>query len=185
MKRLSPLTIAAALLLGGLGCSDEAPAAKPAAKAAAKKAEKAEAAEKPAPAAAAPAQAYVYAYSPVGKRDPFRAPEVRREDVLNEACTEPLCQYDLEQLSLVAVVTGDPNPIAMVEDPNGRGFVVRRNARLGRRGGKVSAIRRDELTVTEFWAGPDGKVVPNATVIKLQADARRAGEFNYATGQPY
>lgn len=189
MKTYSCITLAAALLLGTVGCEDApSTAARPPptpAKAAPAPAQAA------APAAPSPTETvapiYVYAYNPTGKRDPFRPPEreERALDQINEVCTEPLCQFDLEQLTLVAVVTGGPNPLGMVEDPEKRGFIIKRNARMGKRGGKVSAIRRDEITVTEFWTGPDGKVVPNASTLKLQPDEERAKALNFLTGLPF
>jgi type IV pilus assembly protein PilP len=185
MKTISRTMLAAGLLLGALGCED-APS-KPATPAPARPAAaKADEAAATAPAADAPV--YVYAYNPTGKRDPFRAPEPDARnplDLVNDACTEPLCQFDIGSLTLVAVVTGGPNPLAMVEDPEGRGFIVRRNSRIGRQGGKVSAIRRDEVTITEFWTGPDGKVVPNAVTMKLRADEERAKDLNLVTGMPF
>ena len=118
----------------------------------------------PAAEAAAPQQeivtTVVYSYNPLGKRDPFRSPDEFRRAVANEVqgpCNEPLCQWDLDQLELKAVVTGDANPFAMLEDPKGRGHIVRRNSRVGRQGGKVSQILRDSITVTEYWTQPDGK----------------------------
>src|SRR5688500_13910711 len=63
------------------------------------------AATKAAPAAAAPAvtvaPTYQYAYNPLGKRDPFRSPldELRQgaQGAVTETCSEPLCQWDLDQ----------------------------------------------------------------------------------------
>ncbi len=40
-------------------------------------------------------------------------------------------------------------PMAMVEDPEGRGHMIRRGSFIGKRSGKVSDIRRDRLVVTE------------------------------------
>ena len=116
---------------------------------------------------------YTYSYNPVGKRDPFRSPldelQNRNPNQLT-ACSEPLCQWDLDQLTLVAVITGDANPVAMVQDPQGIGYVVHRNARIGKQGGRVSAILRDAITVTEFWTGPDGKTTPNVLNVALKKD---------------
>lgn len=127
------------------------------------------------PRAAAPEQSHdagtptaVYSYNPLGKRDPFRDPEIDQGQVQvgtsSNSCQEPLCQWDREQLTLVAVVSGDANPIAMVEDPNGVGHLLRRNTRIGKQGGKVTQVLRDCIIVTEYWAGPDGKV--NANPVK-------------------
>ncbi len=120
---------------------------------------------------------YNYTYNPVGKRDPFRSPIDERKgdkpaDGVNEVCPEPLCQFDLEQLSLVAVVSGDANPVAMLEDSKKVGHIIRRNTKVGKQGGKVSQILRDCIEVTEFFLAPDGKKVPNRVSICVKRDEK-------------
>ncbi|MCE9667379.1 pilus assembly protein PilP [Myxococcus stipitatus] len=142
----------------------------------------------PTPVDAAAVAPYVYTYNPVGKRDPFRSPleELGPVSQANPvtACTEPLCAFDLDQLKLVAVVTGDANPIAMVEDPLGRGHIVRRNTRVGRQGGKVTQILRDSLTVTEVFSG-NGEIIKNPVTLQLKADDRQDPTYNLMTGKNY
>ena len=77
--------------------------------------------------------------NPLGKRDPFRSPlgESQTRPEGSQVCSEPLCQWDLDQLKLVAVVTGDANPLAMVEDPQTRGYIIHRGTRVGKQGGQV------------------------------------------------
>ncbi|WXH31348.1 hypothetical protein WA016_05324 [Myxococcus stipitatus] len=132
--------------------------------------------------------AYVYSYNPVGKRDPFRSPleELGRQGQQNPVttCTEPLCAFDLDQLKLVAVVTGDANPLAMVEDPQGRGHIVRRNTRVGRQGGKVTQILRDSLTVTEVFSG-NGEIIKNPVTLQLKPDDRQDPSYNLMTGKNF
>ena len=174
------VVLATGVLLSG--CEGNSPGA-PSASAGAKKP-----VEKPAAAAAAAAAApaYVYVYNPVGKRDPFRSPveEFRTTAGTGASlCTEPLCQWDLDQLTLVAVVTGDASPVAMVEDPQGRGFVVRRSTRMGKQGGKVTNILRDSVTVTEYYATPDGKVTANPVSLKLKAENNKPPNLDLATGR--
>ncbi len=127
-----------------------------------------------------------YAYNPVGKRDPFRSPIEELSRSTNTAqvasCSDPLCAWDLDQLKLVAVVTGDANPIAMVEDPLGRGHIVRRNARMGRQGGRVTQILRDSVTVTEYIPS-EGKVIPNPVSIQLKPDTKRESLYDLSTGR--
>jgi len=113
---------------------------------------------------------YIYSYNALGKRDPFRAFGVGEGVAANSAnpqpivgCDEPLCQFDMDELTLVAVVSGDANPMAMVEDKSGVGYLVRRNSRLGKQGGKVTQILRDCIVVTSFIQGADGKAQPNRT----------------------
>lgn len=178
-----------ALVLGWVtllfACGEDPPPAAPAAGAPA-------AVKKAAPAAAAaPAvtvsPTYQYAYNPLGKRDPFRSPldELRQgaQGAVTETCSEPLCQWDLDQLILVAVVTGDSNPVAMVEDPQGRGYIIKRNTKIGKQGGKVTQILRDSVTVTEFWTAPDGKVNPNPVAMRLKPDAQVTPAMDLETGK--
>lgn len=178
--------LTAALLFAGCGGDAPAPATQqtPATPAAA--AQKKAAAPEAAPAAVS---TYQYAYNPLGKRDPFRSP---LEDLKNQAqgsqvesCNDPLCQWDLDQLILVAVVTGDANPIAMVEDPQGRGYIIKRNTKIGKQGGKVTQILRDSVTVTEFWTAPDGKVNPNPVSMRLKPDAQTVPAMDLSNGKIY
>jgi type IV pilus assembly protein PilP len=180
MKPLKTLLLAVAgwgVVLSA--CGDDAPppaaapqakpkaAAAPTATAAATAPEMA-AADAGTPAAVIP----VYAYNPLGKRDPFRSyvEETKAGDARDGLCGEPLCQYDLEQLSLVAVVSGDSNPIAMVEDPSRVGHIIRRGTKIGKQGGQITQVLRDCVIVTEYWTGPDGKHQPNAVKICIKQD---------------
>lgn len=110
---------------------------------------------------------YEYTYVAMGKRDPFRSSGVVETGTggptgpVVDACDEPLCQVDLDELRLVAVVSGDANPVAMVEDRVGVGHVVRRNTKIGRQAGKVTAILKDCIVVTSFVTGADGRTQPN------------------------
>lgn len=160
------------LLMGSMagmwlaGCGEDKPAPAPPAPIVRKAAASAGAS-----AAAEKGPAYVYSYNPTGKRDPFRATAVASEvKRTSSACDEPLCQYELDQLTLVAVVTGDSNPIAMVEDSGGNGYLVKRNTRIGKQGGRVTQILRDSITVTELFTAPDGKVVSNPVSLGVKTD---------------
>jgi len=188
MKMFKATMTTAALALTLAACEEAPPPPPPVAAAppAAKAAAPAETAPTPVD-AAAPAP-YVYSYNPVGKRDPFRSPLEELGPVAQvnpvTTCTEPLCAFDLDQLKLVAVVTGDANPLAMVEDPLGRGHIVRRNTRVGRQGGKVTQILRDSLTVTEVFSG-NGEIIKNPVTLQLKADDRQDPSYNLMTGKNY
>ena len=190
MKKLRYLLAPACIALFGItGCGDDAPAAKPAAAGAAKKGATpaAATADKAAVETALAGPAYQYAYNPIGKRDPFRSPlgDIIKSTNPQGSCNEPLCQWDLDQLTLVAVVTGDSNPVAMVQDPQGTGYVVHRNARIGKAGGKVSSILRDAITVTEYWTAPDGKTTPNVINVGLKKETNQKPDIDLATGKVY
>ena len=174
----SPWLLALALLAACGGTTSAPPAPAPKA-----------AAAKPPPAvepAAAAVQPYVY--NPVGKRDPFRSPEAEpavQAALASTTCTEPLCRFDVDQLTLVAVVSGDANPLAMVQDPAGRGYFIRRNSRVGRQGGKVTQIMSDAVVITEYFSTPDGKITANPVTLAIKADKIPEQEMDLATGKPF
>ncbi len=88
-----------------------------------------------------------YSYSPVGKTDPFRPLLPRPTKDLGKP--KPLQRWDLSQLHLVAVVTGTASPYAMVEDPKGKGHVVRRGDLIGKNWGRVVGISPRTITIRE------------------------------------
>lgn len=174
------------LALGALvSCGDEAPAPT-AGPAAAPKKKVAEAA----PVVAATQVDYVY--NPINKRDPFRSLTVEGPKTGTEGpaetitCTEPLCQVDVDDLTVVAVVSGDANPLAMVEDRLGVGHVVRRNTRVGKQGGKVTQILRDCIVVTSFISGgPDGKPLANKQNMCVKTDERSISPLDLLKGKEF
>ena len=69
-------------------------------------------------------------------RDPFRtftsviAPDTKKVNTTQRAVV--LAQYSLDELKLVAIVTGGEYPRAMVVDPGGKGWVIKRGDWIGR-----------------------------------------------------
>ncbi|MFY3742882.1 pilus assembly protein PilP [Anaeromyxobacter sp. Red801] len=121
-----------------------------------------------------PAPVDDWVYSSVGKRDPFRsflADVAQAGNGLQTRCATPLGRFELDQLKLVAVVTGLEDPVAMVETPAGVGYAVRRGACLGKNGGTVAAVRSGELVVTEFALRADGTRDRTQTVLRLPKEA--------------
>jgi Tfp pilus assembly protein PilP len=56
----------------------------------------------------------------------------------------------------------------MVEDPNGTGHMLRQGTSVGRLGGRVTSIQRDQVVVTEISHDPFGKVVQNRSQLKIE-----------------
>ncbi|HET6984788.1 MAG TPA: pilus assembly protein PilP [Myxococcaceae bacterium] len=169
----------AVLFLGACGGSSSAPPST---------APKAAVAKAPPPPEAVAPQAPAYVYNPIGKRDPFRSPDAEpatQAALANATCTEPLCRFDIDQLTLVAVVSGDANPLAMVQDPAGRGYFVRRNTRVGRQGGKVTQIMSDAVVITEYFTTPDGKTTANPVTLAIKSEKLPELETDLATGKSY
>jgi type IV pilus assembly protein PilP len=140
----------------------------------------------PQPAPAAPAAAATaaaepakpqepeWSYSSVGRRDPFRsflAEFGKSGGGLTTRCATPLGRFELEQMKLVAVITGLEDPVAMVEGPTGVGYSVRRGACIGKNGGVVAAVRSGELVVAEWAMRADGSRDRTQTVLRLPKEA--------------
>ena len=124
--------------------------------------------------AAKDAKADEWAYSSVGKRDPFRSFLAELElqgGALATRCATPLGRFELEQLKLRAVIVGLEDPVAMVEAPNGTGYTVRRGACMGKNGGVVAAVRSGEVVVTEWAVRADGTKEKTQTVLRLPKEA--------------
>lgn len=161
------LSVAAAV---GMGCGGSAPQNEPVATA--------QQAAKPAAAPIGDAleqQPLIaeYTYQPVGKRDPFRSyfdntDSLEIIPMVNEDCGL-LCQFEVDQLRVVAVVSGVASPLAMIEDPDGRGHMVRRGNPIGKRSGKISEIRRDRVVITELLRNQQGQVIPVETEMLIRS----------------
>ena len=157
-------TVLVAMTLLAAACGEKKPAAPKAA---------APAAARPAAAPAAPAAAAPdaeVAYSSVGKRDPFKSflGDLRSTTgALTTRCSTPLGRFELDQLRLVAVITGLADPLAMVEAPTGVGYSVRKGACIGKNGGVVATIRTGEVVVTEWAMRADGTREKTETALRL------------------
>lgn len=164
--RIAALAFAATVACGTSAPPRSAAPARPPAPAAA-------AAAEPKPESAAPVGPE-WSYSSAGKRDPFRNFmsdfEGASQGIVSR-CTTPLGRFDLEQLRVVAVITGLDDPVAMVEAPDGVGYSLRRGSCLGKNGGVVSAVRSGEVVVSEWAIRADGTRDKTQTVLQLPKEA--------------
>ncbi len=119
-----------------------------------------------------------YVYSPIGKRDPFRSPFldlVAMEEARDRAeRLTPLQKWDLDQLTVRAIISATADPMAMVLDPEGHGHVVRRGVLIGRNWGRVTAIRRECLVITEQMRDATGTPMAVQQERCLPKDEREA-----------
>jgi type IV pilus assembly protein PilP len=165
VSRLAPLLALVAL---AAACGDAKPPPPPAAP------------PRPAATAAASVDAALapaapeWSYTSAGKRDPFRsflAELSESRDVVTKRCPTPLGRFEIDQLRVVAVVTGLDDPVAMVEAPNGVGYSLRRGTCIGRNGGVVSAVRSGEVVVQEWAVRADGTRDKTQTLLRLPQQA--------------
>ncbi|HHK60728.1 MAG TPA: hypothetical protein ENJ73_03255 [Desulfobacterales bacterium] len=106
----------------------------------------------------------LFFYRAEGRRDPFMPfirekvveQEVRaeEEDIPEEKLTG-LRRFEPGQLTLVAIVQGAAGPVAMVQDPVGKGYIIRPGTLIGRygvvekiTGGRVIVKQRTASTWT-------------------------------------
>lgn len=124
-------------------------------------------------AVAAPAKgAFVYSFA--GKRDPFRSylAELHdREQAKNDARVhEPTEEYDTSQFRLTAIISGGRQPSAMVEDPVGRGHVLKIGGRIGKNNGRVTNIDNTGMNIIEQFYDGTGKLLEVGSVLRLPSN---------------
>jgi len=92
-----------------------------------------------------------FTYDPTGKRDPFRSFLWERSDAVTEDLRGPLEQYDVSQLSLVAVIWSTGNARALIQDPSGQSFIIGNGTPIGKNSGRVIQIDDNLVVVKETY----------------------------------
>ncbi len=130
-------------------------------------------------------------------RDPFRsyaslfAPQ--KEDKAKVTDKDVILpQYSLDELKLVAIITGGEYPRAMVVDPNGKGWVLKRGSWVGRpevvhTGGangadyqlnwRVDKVRDGDIVFTREDPAQPG-IPPASRVISLHPESDKNTQIN-------
>jgi len=105
-----------------------------------------------------------FKYSPQGKIDPFfplivikkkKTTPVKSDNVQKvirkkrTRILQLLEKFDLSQLKLVAVMITPKSKIAIIEEPSGRGFVIKLGTKIGLSSSKVTDIQSDRIVVQE------------------------------------
>ena len=109
------------------------------------------------------------------RRDPFKTyfDELNTDEKTDTSKLTELQKVDLDKLKLVAVVVGTATPMAMVEDPAGKGHTLKIGTLVGKRLGQVKHIRRGEVVVQEEFRDFTGKRIPQLKELKLDTDNAR------------
>ena len=96
------------------------------------------------------AQSYVY--NPDGKRDPFRSILLdRANNEQSDVPRAPLERFELQQLALSAIIWDAGRPRALVTDPGGKSFVIKKGSRIGKNSGRVVHIGDNLVLVKETY----------------------------------
>lgn len=167
----------AALMMLAAACGDDKKKARSSASTAAKaKAKKATSVENDLKLPTESAVADSFIYTPVGKRDPFKsAYKIVKTPGQNpdEVVTSPLQQFEIDQLKLIAVVSGISQPRAMVEAPDGKGYTVKIGTRIGKHFGRVVKIKSSELIIAEDYRDWNGRKVTNYIHVAIKKDKKK------------
>lgn len=115
-------------------------------------------------------------YNPAGKRDPFKA-AISNANWRNLSSIYPTEKYDLEQLSLKAILRFSGKSRALVEAPDKQTFILFEGDIVGRQRATLSRILKSEIIFTQKTANYLGNASLVETVVSLP------GEENIETQQ--
>lgn len=124
-----------------------------------------------------PETTVTYSYKFEGKTDPF-APIFRDGSSVfadqNDGKKKkripltPIEKVDLSQLKLVGIIRAPSGNRALVEDASGKGFVIKKDARIGINSGRVIKILKDRVVVEEESESILGETTLVKRELKLQ-----------------
>jgi type IV pilus assembly protein PilP len=101
----------------------------------------------------APEQEQRYVYNPSGRRDPFQpllllTRQPKGAEINDEPLT-PLQTYEIGQFRLIGIIVGKGESRALVVAPDGKSYILQRDIKIGRNGGKVTEVQREMVLVEE------------------------------------
>jgi type IV pilus assembly protein PilP len=62
-------------------------------------------------------------------------------------------------------------PVAVLENPQGKGYPVSAGSPVGNRGGRVKQVLRDAVVVAELWPDGQGQLRASEVVLRMRPDA--------------
>lgn len=116
----------------------------------------------------------VYSYHAQGRRDPFKSLLYGIKEKKKAGLT-PLQQRSLSELRVIGIVWGANGYIAMIETPDGKGFVVKEGTLIGTEGGLVKKITNNSVIIDETYVDYYGKKVSKKTVLGLRSREESGG----------
>ena len=81
-----------------------------------------------------------------------------------------LQRFELGALTLVGVVAGTATPMALIEDPSGKGHTIKIGSLMGKHFGQVKQIRRGEIDVQEEFRDFTGKRIRSMKTLRLKPE---------------
>ncbi len=119
-----------------------------------------------------------FSYSAKDKVDPFASflrtqAEKEKDQREKEGSLSPLQQVEASQLKLVGTMQPHEGEsmLALVELPNGKGYVLRPGTLIGQNQGTVTLITKGQVTIEERQTTPLGQDVLHTVVLGLSESA--------------
>jgi type IV pilus assembly protein PilP len=110
-----------------------------------------------------------FVYDRTNLRDPFRSFEWERKELaMQDMVGGPLEQFDVSQLSLVAVVWKTGSARALVEDPAGQSYIIGKGTRIGKNEGTVTDIDDNLVVVNETYEDYLGNVTKKDIEMRIR-----------------
>ena len=120
-------------------------------------------------------------YDATGKIDPFaplfqekRVTPRKSKKKIKRIPRTPLERIDLSQLKLVAIIVASSGNRALVEESNGKGYVIKAGTYIGTNGGKIVNIKKEAVFVEEQFEDVFGEIQTRKRELKLP---KPSGEF--------
>jgi type IV pilus assembly protein PilP len=108
-------------------------------------------------------------YDRAGLRDPFRSFEWERRELAEQDVEGgPLEQFDVSQLSVIAVVWKTGSARALIEDPGGQSYIVAKGTRIGKNDGTVTKIDDNLVVVNETYEDYLGNVTQKDIEMRIR-----------------
>jgi len=79
----------------------------------------------------------------------------------------PIQNYDVSQFKVIGIVAGLKESSAMIVDPAGKGYVVRKGMLIGKNDGRVNRITSSGVEVFENFRNESGKLVKRTIKLTL------------------
>lgn len=110
----------------------------------------------------------VFTYYPSGRRDPFAPIVVKEEKKAKMGELPPLERYSLAEFKMTGIIWGGFGYNAMLEGPDGKGYLVRVGTVLGPNKGVVKKITQSTIVVEEKYKSSIGETERREIVIELR-----------------
>ena len=80
----------------------------------------------------------------------------------------PLEMFDLSQLKLTAIIKAKSCNRGLMEDVNGKGYIIKKGMYIGKHSGKILKIFLDKIIIEEEIKDKSGNYIIQEKEIKLQ-----------------